>query len=120
MIGSSWTLWAVDDEAAKVSKAVRDPNFLWNSLILIGVLLLTAFLISLLQKWRNRQLAGDEPLDQLTSFRALYEAGELSGAEYEQIKRRLARGKKAGNSPLSSAKSTPDDPDSSPTSPGIS
>ena len=87
---SSWLLWAVDDEAAKISKAVRDPKFLESSMILIGVLLLAAVLFSLLQKWRKRQFENRNPTDQLTSFRALYESGELSKEEYDQIKQRMA------------------------------
>ena len=87
---SSWMLWAVDDEAAKVSKAVRDPNFIYNTAILIGVLLLAAVLFSMLQKWRKRQFESDNPVDQLTSYRALYESGELSQEEYDGIKRKLA------------------------------
>jgi hypothetical protein len=90
MFFSSLTLWAVDDEAAKVSKAVRHPEFLTNTIILVVVLLLAAVIFSYLQKWRKRQFEGDNPVDQLTSFRALYEAGELSQAEYDHIKRQMA------------------------------
>jgi hypothetical protein len=90
MIFSSLTLWAVDDEAAKVSKAVKHPDFITNTVILVVVLLLAAVLFSYLQKWRKRQFERENPADQLTSFRRLYEAGELSQEEYDHIKRQMA------------------------------
>jgi hypothetical protein len=104
MIFSSLMLWAVDDEAAKVSKAVRDPKFLFNTVVLIAVLLCAALIFSYLQKWRKRQFESENPVDQLTSFRALYEAGDLSQEEYDQIKRQMAGRIRPQNSASSTAK----------------
>jgi hypothetical protein len=43
-------------------------------------------------RWRKRQLAvsADDPSAELTSYRALYDAGELSKEEYERIRAKLA------------------------------
>jgi hypothetical protein len=70
-----------------------DPKFQYvlYSLILVGALLAGAVAIALLQRWRKRpSTEGLSAGDQLTHFRRLYEAGELSREEFEQIRSQLA------------------------------
>jgi hypothetical protein len=75
-----------DDDLA----AWEELRPLWFSLI--AVLLLGAVLVYLVDRWRKR-LQSERPSagDQLTSFRALYERGELSREEYERIRNKLGQ-----------------------------
>ena len=72
--------------------------FLWVS-VLVGVLLVGAAFIARVDRWRKRQMddADDDAPDQLSSFRALYERGELSKEEYDRVLRRV--GERAGAKP---------------------
>ena len=65
--------------------------FLWVS-VLVGVLLVGAAFIARVDRWRKRQMddADDDAPDQLSSFRDLYERGELSKEEYDRVLRRVA------------------------------
>jgi hypothetical protein len=71
--------------------------FLWVS-VLVGVLLFGAAFIARVDRWRKRQMehADDSP-EQVMSFRALYERGELSKEEYDRVLRRVAE--RAGAKP---------------------
>lgn len=75
---------------------------LWVS-VLVGVLLLGAFIIARVDRWRKRQMeAKDDETEHVTSFRELYENGELSKEEYDRVLRRVAErvGAKARPQPV--------------------
>jgi len=75
-----------------VADLLQSPEFLWLVGALIGVLLLGAILISWVERWRKRQLA-DSPaadINQLNTYRAMFERGELTPEEYDRIKRKEA------------------------------
>lgn len=62
--------------------------------VLAAVLLVGAVVIHFLDRWRQRQTADaaarrESTLD-LTSFREMYENGEITQSEYERIRNRLA------------------------------
>jgi hypothetical protein len=64
--------------------------------LLAGTLLLAAFVIALVSRWRRR--SGGEcltPADQLTHYRSLYERGTLSAEEFQRL-RSLLTGQAAG------------------------
>src|SRR5690242_13900525 len=61
------------------------PEILWGTVGLTASLLVGAMVIYAVDKWRKRDDA-----EALTSFRAMYEAGEITEAEYAELKRRLA------------------------------
>ncbi|HMC64104.1 MAG TPA: SHOCT domain-containing protein [Gemmataceae bacterium] len=68
---------------------VEDPRFLLGTAVLAGVLLAGAMVIAWARRWR--QLEQNRPPttgDQLSYFRVLYERGELSQEEFEQIRAR--------------------------------
>ena len=70
---------------------------LWVS-VLVGVLLLGAFAISRLDRWRKRQMeAEDDSPGHVTSFREMYESDELSQEEYDRVLRQVAE--RAGAKP---------------------
>jgi hypothetical protein len=78
--------------AAGVANVLESEEFLWASAALIGLLLLGAIAFSLIERWRKRQLTDSPAADikQLTSFRAMFERGELTQEEYDRIKAKEA------------------------------
>src|SRR5438105_2740950 len=104
----AWAILAADDQD-RTADAFKDERTLWLTAALVGVLLLGALILSWLQRWRKRQFAADPgPVGQLTTFRALYERGELSKEEYERIRSRVAERAKA--SPAAKRPETPAPP----------
>jgi hypothetical protein len=72
-------------------------RLLTTGLLLAGTLLVAAFVIALLSRWRRR--SGGEcltPADQLTHFRSLYERGTISAEEFQRL-RTLLTGQAAGD-----------------------
>ena len=65
---------------------------LWIAVGLLSAILLGgAVALYLTDLWRKRQFApGRESTESLTSFRAMYERGELSEEEYQKIRARVA------------------------------
>lgn len=68
----------------------RNFPLLWALLPLIVVLLLAAWAISLVRRWRQEE----QPVslsagEQLSHFRELYEQGELDEEEYQRIRGKL-------------------------------
>ncbi|OWK43468.1 hypothetical protein [Fimbriiglobus ruber] len=64
-------------------------------LVTVGLLVLAllggAVVLYITDNWRKRQLAGDnESVESLSSFRTMYDRGELSESEYQVIRDRLA------------------------------
>jgi hypothetical protein len=60
---------------------------LWATLGLVGVILIGALIIWWVDRWRKRSATGPKSSgDQMTHFRELYDKGELSAEEYQQIR----------------------------------
>ncbi|MCE9531260.1 MAG: hypothetical protein K8T89_09085 [Planctomycetes bacterium] len=80
--------------------AGRDPvellehaDFIWVVAALVATLFVGAFVFTWIERWRKRQLS-DTPADdlrQLTTFRQMFENGELSKEEYDRIKSKEAQ-----------------------------
>jgi ElaB/YqjD/DUF883 family membrane-anchored ribosome-binding protein len=69
----------------------KDARLLAATGLLIGILLVGAAALYYADRWRRRQMADHRSTsDDLTSFRILYERGELSQTEYDRIRNRLA------------------------------
>jgi hypothetical protein len=68
-------------------------EFLLTVGLLIAVLLTGAVVLFFVDRWRKRQLADhdSESVESLSSFRALYERGELTEAEYKAVRDKMAR-----------------------------
>ena len=69
----------------------RDPQaLLYPAALLAGALILAALLIYLTDRWRkNRDRQADQSAN-LTSFRAMYESGEITEAEYKALRDKVA------------------------------
>jgi hypothetical protein len=104
-----------------------DPTFLIYSLIFVGVLLLGALIIAVVQRWR--QLAdrgGISPSDQLAQFRSLYEEGVISEEEFKRLRTLLggkirqeaeAPASKTPAEAVGQVKGTPPSPETDPQNP---
>jgi hypothetical protein len=124
----------------RVGDMVKSDGFLWVVGALVATLLVGAVLLKWLERWRKRQLT-DTPandVQQLGSFRSMFERGELTKEEYDRIKRKEAarlRDKMAGKGanpapigksppaafdtidPEPSAQSAPQEPETPPPAP---
>jgi uncharacterized small protein (DUF1192 family) len=75
-----------------VQGVVKNQDFIVWSLVLAGILLLAAIGFMFFDRWRKRpsgESARDTALT-MSSFREMYENGELTEAEYERIKAKMA------------------------------
>ena len=75
-----------------VNAVVKEPSFIVWSLVLAGILLLAAVLFLFFDRWRKRP-TGETARDTAAgfgSFREMYENGELTEAEYERIRAKMA------------------------------
>ena len=72
----------------------RDPRFIYAGGLLIAVLLAGAAAIFLVDRWRKRQFSdaddAQESAESLSSFRELYDRGELSEEEYQTVRAKMA------------------------------
>jgi hypothetical protein len=60
--------------------------------LLMTALLAGAVVLFFLDRWRKRQLAdSNDSAESLTSFRAMYERGELTESEYRVVRDKMAR-----------------------------
>ena len=68
-----------------------DPSHLWAPLALVGLLLFGALVIWLVDRWRKRWTQESTPHsgDQITQYRKLYEAGDLTAEEFAKIRNKL-------------------------------
>lgn len=106
---------------------LQSADFLWITGALVATLLIGAFILSRVERWRKRQLSDSAVADveQLGSFRAMYENGELSKEEYDRIKAKEAKrlrdrvsprvaGSKSAQNELPANPSLPDSDSNSP------
>lgn len=88
----------------------QERLFLWSG-VLLAVLLFGAWVISRLDRWRKRQMeAEDDSPGHVSSFRELYERGELSKEEYDRVLRRVALRAGANPKPVSTPPAAPQEP----------
>lgn len=103
---------------------IWDPRLLWATVAFVVLTLLGALLISFLNKWRKwNDRTSISPDQQLSSFRQLYEDGELSQEEFDRIQQRLrSRIRHRLDGPEGSSATPPKTPDSPepPATPGMS
>ncbi len=83
----------------------------WAMVGLTASLIVGAVVIYAVDKWRKRADTGPSQADEaatLTSYRAMYEAGEITEAEYAVLRQRIAdRVKKPAPAPDASASGAP-------------
>lgn len=86
-----WSLSLFASLFADRDDPLTRPEIVWGTVGLTVALLVGAAVIYAVDKWRKRTAAGSaDETGSLTSFREMYEAGEITEAEYAELKRRLA------------------------------
>jgi hypothetical protein len=69
-----------------------DPRLVIAGAMFAGCLFVAAMIIALVKKWRKKQdVVLPSASDQLSEYRALFEAGNLSKEEFERIRERLMK-----------------------------
>jgi Short C-terminal domain len=88
--GSLWSLSAGLFAANRDDPLTR-PEIIWGTVLLTATMLVGAAVIYAVDKWRKRAAEGNrDSTSELTDYRAMYEAGEITEAEYAELKRKLA------------------------------
>ncbi len=80
-------------EAEKVRRISQNDDFVIYSLILVGVLLAAAVVFYFLERWRRANPKGEADREaglSLSSFREMYENGEITEGEYQRLKEKMA------------------------------
>jgi hypothetical protein len=85
-------------------------EFWWGTGGLVVALVAGAVVVGWVDRWRKRQAlaAGAESGEELTSFRAMFERGEITEAEYARLRHRVAERVKAPVKPTAGADTTLD------------
>ncbi len=77
--------------AFAVTNLLDSTEFIVGTISLVAVLLGGAIVLWALDRWRNKQdRSATESTASLTNFRALFESGEISEAEYKRIRDRVS------------------------------
>ncbi len=76
---------------------VADPDFILWSVVLAGVLLLAAMVVFFIDRWRKRPTGATarDDVAGYSNFKQLYENGEITEAEYDRIRAKMAAKMKA-------------------------
>ena len=78
---------------------LRQPDIIWGTVALVTALLVGAAVIYVVDRWRKRNASTDaDETGALTTYRAMYENGEITEAEYAELRRRVAE--KVKKSPM--------------------
>ncbi len=87
-------------EVQKAVRAIETSDFWVTIGILVTIMLGSAIFLNWLQRWRRSQFAENTNAEanRMTSFRSMYEAGELTEEEYQKIKSKIAQKATQGNS----------------------
>ena len=90
-----------------VDKAKARQDLIFNGILIAVAVIVIGIIFGLLKYWARRQTEDcDNPTMTLSSYREMYESGELSQEEYEQIRGKMAAKMKGslGIKPLPAAK----------------
>jgi len=84
-------MWSVLLFADNRDDPLSRPEIIWGMVGLTAALLVGAAVIYAVDKWRKRAASSEaDETGSLTSFRAMYESGEITEAEYAELRRRVA------------------------------
>lgn len=79
----------------------QDPRVLWYTAAIAGSLILGAIILGVVDRWRKRQMNITRSLqDELATYKALYQRGELSAEEYQRVRGRVVDQLKAKPKPV--------------------
>ena len=82
---------AREPDAPGAARPKNDPAALiYPAALLCAALVVAALLIYLTDRWRKGRERGSDTSGNLTSFRAMFEAGEITEAEYKALRDKVA------------------------------
>ena len=84
----AWTLLA--QAAPKKGDPLREPEVIWGTIGLMVALLVGAFFVWLVDRWRKKPTVTSDAKEELTDFRAMYERGEITEDEYVRLRERVS------------------------------
>jgi hypothetical protein len=84
----AWTLLA--QAAPKKGDPFREPEVIWGTIGLMVALLVGAFFVWLVDRWRKKAVVRPDAREELTDFRAMYENGEITEEEYVRLRERVS------------------------------
>jgi hypothetical protein len=101
-----WSLVLFAQNTADKGDPLRRPEVIFGILALSGALLVGAGVIYWVDRWRKRAVVVSEQdaVGSLTSYREMYEQGEITEAEYAELRRRVAE--KVKQAPVAPAAET--------------
>ena len=90
-----WSLLLLADAGAPVVREdpLRSPEVIWGVAALVVSLLIGAVVIYAVDQWRKRAERGPTAADAtgaLTTYRAMYESGEITEEEYTKLRDKVA------------------------------
>jgi hypothetical protein len=77
------------------SDPFRQPEVIWGTAALGLALLVGAFAIWMVERWRKKSMTPTDALAELTDFRGMFERGEITQDEYARLREKVARRAKA-------------------------
>jgi hypothetical protein len=102
--------------AAEKREFWERPDLIWSAIAVLGVVLVGALIIGRAERWKRRQLAGEDlgEVMGVGSYRQMLESGELSREEYDRILRRVGERKQGRVNPAPARQAPPKDSDPQP------
>jgi hypothetical protein len=86
-----FTLRLLADQPPPPGNPFDRPEIIWATAGIAGALILGAVVVLLVDRWRKKGLADSGPsVDELTEYRRMFDAGEITEEEYKKLRRQLA------------------------------
>ncbi len=81
---SALVIFAADNPFAR-------PEIIYGGIALVGAMLVGAIAIAIADKWRKKSMTPmQDDANELSHFRDMYEHGEITEEEYNELRRRVA------------------------------
>ncbi len=68
----------------------REPEVIWGTAGIAVALLVGAFAIWLVDRWRKKATAQREAIEELSDFRGMFQRGEITEEEYAKLRNKVA------------------------------
>lgn len=118
------SIWAILADALPPEPAQppkRDPfesaELIWGMIGLMAALLVGAAAVYFADKWRKNAAKPDDGTGVLSSYRDMYNAGEITAEEYAELKKRAAGKMKAQQAGAPAPAPAPNPPPGAPDQP---
>jgi hypothetical protein len=99
-----WVLTLLAEVRPTKRDPFREPEVIWGTIGLMLALLVGAFFVWIVDRWRKKTETGPAADEALSEFRAMLERGEITQEEYVRLRERVSeRVKPAAPSPAADA-----------------